>query len=44
MHENEELRQVVQGDNTESNKQYKFDQVLEDILLGFVNQYLRQND
>ena len=40
VHENEELRQVVQGDNTESNKQYKFDQVLEDILLGFVNSKL----
>ena len=37
VHENEELRQVVQGDNTEDNKQYKFDLVLEDILLGFVD-------
>ena len=40
MHENEELRQVVEGDNTETNKRYKFDQVVEDILLGFVNSKL----
>ena len=40
VHENEELRQVVEGDNTETNKRYKFDQVVEDILLGFVNSKL----
>ena len=38
--ENEELRQVVEGDNTETNKQYKFYQVIDEILLGFVNSKL----
>ena len=37
VHENEELRQVIEGDNSESNKRYKFDQVFEDILHGFIN-------
>ena len=37
---NEELRQVVDGDNTETNKQYKFDQVIDEILLDFVNSKL----
>ena len=40
VHENEELRQVIEGDNTETNKWYKFEQVVEDILLGFVNSKL----
>ena len=40
VHENEELRQVIEGDNTETNKQYKFDQVIDDILLDFVNSKL----
>ena len=40
MHENEELRQVIEGDNTETNKRYKFDQVFDEILLGFVNSKL----
>ena len=40
MHENEELRQVIEGDNTETNKRYKFDQVIDEILLGFVNSKL----
>ena len=40
MHENEELRQVIEGDNSDSNKQYKFNQVFEEILLGFVNSKL----
>ena len=40
VHENEELRQVIEGDNTESNKWYKFERVFEDILLGFVNSKL----
>ena len=35
--ENEELRQVMEGDNTESNRHYKFGQVLDTILLDFVN-------
>ena len=40
VHENEELRQVINGDNTETNKRYKFDQVINDILLDFVNSKL----
>ena len=40
VHENEELRQVIEGDNTETNKRYKFDQVIDEILLGFVNSKL----
>ena len=40
MHENEELRQVIEGDNSESNKRYKFDEVFDAILLGFVNSKL----
>ena len=40
VHENDELRQVIEGDNTETNKQYKFDQVIDDILLDFVNSKL----
>ena len=40
MYENEDLRQVIEGDNTETNKQYKFDQVIDEILLGFVNSKL----
>ena len=40
MHENEELRQVIEGDNTESNKRYKFDQVFDEILLGFIDSKL----
>ena len=38
--ENEALRQVIEGDNTETNKRYKFDQVIDDILLDFVNSKL----
>ncbi len=38
--ENEELRQVIEGDNSESNKRYKFDEVIDDILLDFVNSKL----
>ncbi len=37
VHADESLQQVIQGDNTESNKRYKFDQVLDEILLDFVN-------
>ena len=40
MHENEELRQVIEGDNSESNKRYKFDEVIDEILLDFVNSKL----
>ena len=36
----EELRQVINGDNTETNKRYKFEQVIDDILLDFVNNKL----
>ena len=40
VHENEELRQVIEGDNSESNKRYKFDEVVNEILLSFVNSKL----
>ena len=40
VHENEELRQVIMGDNTETNKKYKFNQVIDEILLDFVNNKL----
>jgi type I restriction enzyme R subunit len=40
VHENEELRQVIEGDNTETNKRYKFDRVIDEILLDFVNNKL----
>ena len=33
----ESLQQVIQGDNTETNKFYKFEQVFDEILLDFVN-------
>ena len=35
--ENESLRQVMEGDNTENNKRYRFERVIDDILLDFVN-------
>ena len=37
VHADESLRQVFEGDNTESNKRFKFDQVFNDIVLDFVN-------
>ena len=37
VNEHEELQQVMEGDNTESNRHYKFGQVLDTILLDFVN-------
>ena len=40
VNEDEELRQVIEGDNSDSNKWYKFDQVVDEILLGFVNSKL----
>ena len=36
IHEDETLRPVMEGDNTHSNKRYKFDQVVDRILLQFV--------
>ncbi len=38
--ENEELRLVIEGDNSESNKRYKFDEIFDEILLGLVNSKL----
>ncbi len=35
--DNEELRQVIEGDNSPSNKEYKFNAVIDEILLEFVN-------
>ncbi len=40
VNENEELRQVIEGDNTETNKRFKFDEVINEILLEFVNSKL----
>ena len=40
VHENEELRQVINGDNSETNKRRKFDDVIDEILLDFVNSKL----
>ncbi len=40
VHENEALRQVIEGDNTDTNKRYKFEQVIDEILLSFVNSKL----
>ena len=40
VNENEELRQVIEGDNTDTNKRYKFDEVIDEILLDFVNNKL----
>ena len=40
VHADEALRRVIEGDNSESNKQYKFDQVIDEILLDFVNSKL----
>ena len=34
---NEEFKFVVQGNNTLENKMYKSDQVIDDLLLDFVN-------
>jgi len=34
------LRQVIKGDNSETNKRRKFDDVIDEILLGFVNSKL----
>ncbi len=40
VNENEELRQVIEGDNSEANKRYKFNEVINEILLEFVNSKL----
>ena len=40
VNDHDELRQVIEGDNTETNKRYKFDQVVDEILLSFVNSKL----
>ena len=40
VHADEVLRQVIEGDNTETNKQYKFNEVIDEILLDFVNSKL----
>ncbi|MYF99636.1 type I restriction endonuclease subunit R [Candidatus Poribacteria bacterium] len=40
VHDHEELRQVIEGDNSESNKKYKFDRVFDEILLSLVNSRL----
>ena len=40
VNESDELRQVIEGDNSESNKRYKFDEVFDEILLSFVNNKL----
>ena len=40
VHDNEELRQVMDGNNTETNKRYKFEEVINAILLEFVNNKL----
>ena len=37
LEENEELRAVMNGNNTPENIRYKFDKVVDSILLGFVN-------
>ena len=40
VHDNAELRQVMDGNNTETNKRYKFEEVINQILLEFVNNKL----
>lgn len=40
MRENEELKQVLVGNNSESNKRHKFDEVMASILLSYVNNRL----
>ena len=40
VHKNETLRQVINGDNSETNKRRKFDDVIDEILLDFVNSKL----
>ena len=40
VHKHEELRQVINGDNSETNKRRKFDDVIDEVLLDFVNSKL----
>ena len=40
VNEDEELRQVMEADNSERNRHHKFGEVLDAILLGFVNNKL----
>ena len=40
VHADESLQQVIQGDNTDGNKRYKFNQVFDAILLEFVQDKL----
>ena len=40
MQKHEELRQVIKADNSESDKRYKFEEVINQILLEFVNNKL----
>ncbi len=40
VHADESLQQVIQGDNTDDNKRYKFNQVFDAILLEFVQDKL----
>ena len=37
MHEHDELREVMTSDNTLENMKYKFNQVVDDLMLDFVN-------
>ena len=37
---NEELQKVMTGENSETNKRHKFDEVMTTILLGYVNNRL----
>ena len=34
---NQELEKVMAGDNTETNKRHKFDEVMMDVILSYVN-------
>jgi len=38
LNQHEELRQVMNSDNTLANMKYKFDKVVDDLLLGIVNE------
>lgn len=37
---NDELQKVMTGENSETNKRHKFDEVMSSILLGYVNNRL----
>lgn len=40
VHQDEKLRQVIEADNSERSKRYKFDEVFDSIILDFVNDKL----